>query len=103
MSRQRSLRQRAWEKSQGVCCLCGLPMIPDVLPPDPLAFTLEHIIPKCQGGTNDMENLDGSHQWCNNWKGDVCVSELPSGWRRVLRWKIKHLLINRSVKPERKK
>lgn len=27
--------------------------------------TLEHIVPLCQGGTNDLENLTLSHEQCN--------------------------------------
>lgn len=100
MARLRSLRQRAWEQCEGICFLCGLPMIPNAVPGDPLAFTIEHIVPRGAGGTNDMENISGSHQWCNNWKQDVLMEELPDGYRRVLRWKIKHLLANMKVSNE---
>lgn len=98
MARLRSLRQRSWEKCEGICFLCGLPMIPDAVPGNPLAFTIEHIIPRSkEGGTNDMENISGSHFWCNNYKSDALMEELPDGYRRALRWKVKHLLANMKI------
>ena len=92
MARMRSMRQRAWEKSAGICCLCGLPMHSDG--EGPLVFTIEHILPKSRGGANEIENIDGSHQWCNQWKNGSTMEELPHGWRKFLRWKIKHLIAN---------
>ena len=97
MARARSLRQRAWEKCEGICYLCGLPMLPKTVQGDPLSYTLEHIVPKGKNGSNDIENLSGAHQWCNNFKSDSLMEELPKGYRQVLRWKIKHLLANMKV------
>lgn len=95
MARIKSLRSRVWEKSQGICCLCGLQMMPDDQYGIELSYTIEHLIPRSQGGTNDLDNLDGSHQWCNQFKNGSLVEELPKGYRQVLRWKIKHLLLHR--------
>lgn len=97
MSRAHSLRQKAWEKCGGICYLCGLPMFPNAESGSPLVFTLEHIIPKSKGGTNDMENLSGSHQFCNNFKQDCLLEDLPAGYRKVLRWKINNLIVNSQV------
>ena len=73
-------------------------MLPDAENGHPLGFTLEHIIPKSRGGTNEMENLTGTHQFCNNLKSDSLMEELPKGYRSVLRWKVKNLLIHMKVK-----
>lgn len=97
VARQRSLRTQAWEKSGGFCCLCGLQMAPDDSMGLALSFTLEHIVPKSRGGTNDMENLNGSHQFCNNMKKESLEEELPDGFKRVIRWKIKNLWANSKV------
>lgn len=72
-------------------------MFPDADPSSPLAFTLEHIIPKSREGTNDLENLSGSHQWCNNFKSNCLMDEMPAGYRKILRWKIKNLILNMKV------
>lgn len=96
MARSRSMRSQAWDRCMGSCSLCDLPMVasPDA---GPLAFTLEHIIPKSRGGTNDLENLSGSHQWCNNAKGDALMEELPKSFKPFLRWKVKNLLVHQKV------
>lgn len=95
--RAKSLRRLAWEKSSGICSLCGLQMMPDDTHSPLLAYTIEHIVPKSRGGTNDIFNLDGAHQWCNNYKGDSLLEELPNGYRRFLKWKIKNLLVNLKI------
>jgi 5-methylcytosine-specific restriction enzyme A len=43
-----------------VCHWCGLPFTKD----DPA--TADHVIPKAKGGTNDEQNLVGSHRSCNS-------------------------------------
>lgn len=94
--RAKSLRRLAWEKSEGICILCSLWMPP----PEEntycgqLQYTVEHLLPKSRGGTNDIENLDGSHQFCNNFRGNTLLEDMPPGWKRVIKWKIKNLLAN---------
>lgn len=73
-------------------------MIPNAEPGDPLAYTLEHVIPKSLGGPSETENVNGAHQYCNNYKGDSLLEDLPSGYRPALRWKIKNLLTHMKVK-----
>lgn len=97
MARARSLRQLTWEKSQGICFLCGLQMFPDLAPPDPLAYTVEHMVPRSRGGANELSNLEGTHQFCNNWKSDESIEDLPTGYKKFLRWKIKNLIRHRKV------
>lgn len=36
-------------------------------------FTWDHIVPKCNGGTNDIENLQPMHKHCNNAMKNDCV------------------------------
>lgn len=33
--------------------------------------TLDHIIPRAHGGTNDLSNLRTAHRWCNSVRGDL--------------------------------
>lgn len=73
-------------------------MIPNAEPGDPLAFTLEHVIPKALGGASETDNVNGAHQYCNNYKQDSLLEDLPAGYRPALRWKIKNLLTHRKVK-----
>lgn len=42
--------------------------------------TLEHIIPKSRGGTDEMSNLSISHRYCNNKRGDAMPETGASQW-----------------------
>ena len=95
MARLQSLRQRVWEKSLGICCLCGLQMFPDTAYGQELSYTIEHLVPRTRGGTNDLDNLAGSHQYCNQYKGESLMEELPAGYRKFLKWKIRNLITHR--------
>ena len=37
--------------------------------------TLDHIIPKSRGGSDDITNLQLAHEWCNNDKDDMLPEE----------------------------
>lgn len=76
-----SLRERVWVRDGGLCQLCGDPVpnlprydgagkIPDEYP------TLDHILPRSRGGSNDYENLQLAHWKCNVLKGASVVSVL---------------------------
>lgn len=56
------------ERDDGVCGICG----GDV---DPLAFTIDHIIPIARGGPHEMANLQLAHKLCNNRKYTSCLED----------------------------
>lgn len=37
--------------------------------------TIDHLIPKAKGGTDELENLVVACKDCNQWKGDTLISE----------------------------
>lgn len=43
--------QELWENQKGLCALSGLPLIPGT------NASIDHIVPKSKGGTNDISNL----------------------------------------------
>jgi 5-methylcytosine-specific restriction endonuclease McrA len=49
-----------------VCALCGLPIDYDAPRYDPLAFSVDHIIPWSLGGTHDL--IQATHVKCNSAK-----------------------------------
>lgn len=51
-----------------VCYLCGSGPIDD----DP--WEVEHVVPKCRGGSDDLNNKKLAHRWCNNEKSDHPVA-----------------------------
>ena len=56
----RDLRERYGDN----CHWCGRPMDFDTRE-EPLSASLEHVIPKSRGGTNDRSNLRLAHKRCN--------------------------------------
>ena len=59
------LRARVWDASNGVCAVCGKQL-------HPLRdFQVDHIIPRCAGGSDDMDNLRACCYRCNRLKCDT--------------------------------
>ena len=52
------------------CWLCGGPIDVTLHHLDPMAPTLDHVIPYAKGGTDDEHNLRPSHRHCNRAKSD---------------------------------
>jgi len=57
------LRKRVNQRAKGCCEYC---MSQEKF--ESSSFSIEHIVPKSKGGTNDFENLAFSCQGCNNFK-----------------------------------
>ena len=54
-------RQKVYDKYNGHCAYCGKPItIKDM--------QVDHILPKRNGGTNDIDNLNPSCRLCNHYK-----------------------------------
>lgn len=58
------------ERGAWCCGLCGELVDRERRHPDPLAPSLDHILPLARGGTNDLSNLQISHLRCNLRKRD---------------------------------
>lgn len=52
------------------CHLCGQDIDYAASHLEPLAFTIDHIIPLAKGGLDILENLAAAHRRCNLRKGD---------------------------------
>ena len=62
-------RRSAWRRSNGHCWYCGLTL-------DPFdTFTLDHVVPQSQGGSNAVENLVAACKSCNSSKGQKSVEQ----------------------------
>lgn len=46
--------------------------------------TIEHVTPRCKGGTDDLDNLEVAHQKCNSWKGDREYIGIDENGERIL-------------------
>lgn len=65
------LTRRVVEVHGMTCHLCGTECLPrsEVGHLHPLVVTLDHIVPRSRGGTDDVENLRPAHRRCNLSRG----------------------------------
>lgn len=74
-ARQRSVAaypiRRHWifERDGWICQLCGGPIDPSLVVPDPMSPTLDHVTPIARGGAHSEANLQAAHFECNWRKG----------------------------------
>lgn len=62
--------------SQSCCGICGKPVDKSLKNPDPMAPTIDHIIPIARGGhPSDLSNLQLAHRCCNRRKSDRLQTE----------------------------
>ena len=73
---KRSIRlKKIWERDKGICYICeSYVSRPGSEFNEESEFrkngpTVDHVIPKSKGGTNDLSNLKLSHRRCNETKG----------------------------------
>jgi 5-methylcytosine-specific restriction endonuclease McrA len=64
-----------WEGGNKNCCLCGKPTDRTIQSPDPMSFSIEHLIPISRGGRHDIDNIDFAHRVCNSSKGNRTLEE----------------------------
>lgn len=60
----RKMKHKLRDRHGDNCHWCGKPMCFDTNE-DPLSASIEHIIPKSDGGTNKQANLRLAHRRCN--------------------------------------
>lgn len=66
----RADRLAIYERDGWTCQLCTELVDPNVDVLDDWAPTLDHIIPRSHGGSDEHENLRLAHRWCNSVRGD---------------------------------
>ena len=66
------------------CHLCGHPVDPDAVAPNPGAATVDHLLPLRRGGGDDEENVRLAHLVCNSFKRDRLPGTIPRAAFREL-------------------
>jgi 5-methylcytosine-specific restriction endonuclease McrA len=66
---ERVYRARVFARDGWTCRLCGKPIVREAVVPDPLAATLDHILPLALGGAHAYANVQTAHFICNSLKG----------------------------------
>ncbi len=64
---KKSDRQKVFDKYEGRCAYCGCELVK--------GWHVDHIDPIVYGGSNEMQNLNPSCKYCNNYK---CHSKLET-------------------------
>ena len=67
----RAARLAIYARDDWTCGICLEPVDPAVNPNTAWGATLDHIVPRSQGGTHDPENLRLAHRWCNSARNDL--------------------------------
>lgn len=65
-----AVRRELYEQANGICQLCGTPVLPLMIAPDPMSATIDHIIPLAKGGRHTRDNIQLAHFICNSRKSD---------------------------------
>jgi 5-methylcytosine-specific restriction endonuclease McrA len=65
----RQKRERVLTRDGWLCYLCDTPIDRTVQWPHPLSRSVDHVIPRSRGGTDDESNLRAAHWRCNEAKG----------------------------------
>lgn len=68
-SRLRRMRPMVLARHGWYCALCDRPIDWTLHWSDPLALSIDHVIPLALGGTDDLDNLQPAHRECNVLKG----------------------------------
>ena len=68
-----------FQRDGWTCWLCDTTVRADVAAPHPLAATIDHLVPRIHGGSDDPSNLGTAHFICNSRRGDrIDVVTLPA-------------------------
>lgn len=65
-----SLKPRLYLRDAGICQICFTYIDANTKYPDPMSLSIDHIIPRSQGGNHLASNLRIAHLQCNINRGD---------------------------------
>src|SRR5699024_5326089 len=71
-------RRDIYERDGWVCQICNERTSGEYESADPWSPTLDHIVPRSKGGSNDPSNLRLAHAWCNSVRGDASRPEVAA-------------------------
>lgn len=77
-------RQDVFDFFNWTCIICDESIDKNVLYPDKMSATLEHIIPLSRGGTHTWDNVAPAHLLCNGKKGNETMDDVIEKHRSML-------------------
>lgn len=70
--------QAAWDRDNGCCWICGLPVDRSIEYPHPQYRSWDHVVPIIKGGAHSMDNIALSHLVCNTSKRSKILDRRPT-------------------------
>lgn len=58
-------REAVVVRDNWTCQICDLPIDPEAGPYEDRSLALDHITPRREGGSDEIDNLRATHRWCN--------------------------------------
>ena len=81
------LRLAVYERDGFVCWLCGGPVDMSADPSSDMFASLDHVVPRSRGGSDDPSNLRCAHRLCNSLRGAPEVTcEVAVGDSQMALW-----------------
>lgn len=77
-------RTQVFEKYNGRCAYCGVGI-------NATQFHIDHIQPKCFGGTDELDNLNPSCRDCNTYKSNWSLESFRENLKHLLNLKLEYL------------
>ena len=65
----KAIRMGIYDRDGWTCGICLEPVSRTAPPNDPWAPTLDHVLPRALGGSDELDNLRLAHRWCNTVRG----------------------------------
>ncbi len=63
-------KAKLYFRDSGLCQICFVGINTSLKYPDPMSLSLDHIVPRSQGGNHNMENIRIAHLDCNAKRSD---------------------------------
>lgn len=64
-NRAKVVKRKVYERDKWTCQICKEKLNRDVHWNDPMAPSIDHVIPRAKGGSNHIDNLQAAHRKCN--------------------------------------
>jgi 5-methylcytosine-specific restriction endonuclease McrA len=69
-AKQPAFKRRLYWRDNGICGICQQLIDTNLKYPDPMSFSIDHIIPRSQQGSHSFDNLRPAHLECNSLRGN---------------------------------
>ena len=87
-SKVRRLANQVLGRYGSTCWLCGKPIDLTASRRSPLGLTVDHVVPRSKGGTDDITNLRPAHHHCNTSRQarPASIYQPPRSWSGSGTW-----------------